>query len=45
MALARICVDWAPYGEWERASEVNTGDYRYHQYEYRAQDSQYDYWD
>lgn len=25
-------VDWAPYGEWDRAGEVETGDYSTHEY-------------
>lgn len=39
--LASICVDWAPHGDWVRASEVKTGEYKQHQYRYRV----YDYWD
>jgi len=33
--LARVVVDWAPYGDWSRADEVETGDYSLHQYLYR----------
>ena len=27
-------VDWAPYGDWARADEVETGDYSKHQFSY-----------
>ena len=27
-------VDWAPYGDWGRANEVETGDYSKHQFSY-----------
>lgn len=43
--FARICVDWAPYGDWGRASEVKTGHYKEHQYRYSVYDARYDYWD
>lgn len=42
--VARISVEWAPYGDWGRASEVKTGDYKSHQYRYRPQDTNYSYW-
>lgn len=29
-AYARV--DWAPYGEWSRADDVETGEYQHHQY-------------
>ena len=45
MGLARVCIDWAPYGDWGRASEVEAGDYTQHQYLYRVYDTQYNYWD
>lgn len=45
MGLARICIDWAPYGDWGKASEVEAGDYTQHQYLYRVYDTQYNYWD
>lgn len=32
--VARVVVDWAPYGDWSRAIDVTTGDYQYHQYNY-----------
>ena len=32
--VARVAVDWAPYGDWSRAADVTTGDYQYHQYSY-----------
>ncbi len=32
--VARVVVDWAPYGDWSRAADVTTGDYQYHQYSY-----------
>jgi len=32
--IARVAVDWAPYGDWSRAADVTTGDYQYHQYSY-----------
>ena len=32
--VARVVVDWAPYGDWSRAIDVATGDYQYHQYSY-----------
>jgi hypothetical protein len=43
--LARICIDWAPYGDWGRAKEAKTGHYEQHQYRYRVYDALYDYWD
>lgn len=45
MGLARVCIDWAPYGDWGKASEVEAGDYTQHQYLYRVNDTQYNYWD
>lgn len=45
MGLARVCIDWAPYGDWGKASEVGAGDYTQHQYLYRVNDTQYNYWD
>jgi len=42
--LASIAIEWAPYGDWGKASEVSTGDYSQHQYYYRVYDSRYDYW-
>lgn len=32
--VARVAVDWAPYGDWSRAADVTTGNYQYHQYSY-----------
>lgn len=32
-AYARV--DWAPYGEWERAGDVETGSYRHHEFTVR----------
>jgi len=34
LGVARVAVDWAPYGDWSRAIDVTTGDYQYHQYSY-----------
>lgn len=45
MGLARICIDWAPYGDWGKANEVEAGDYTQHRYLYRVYDTQYNYWD
>jgi hypothetical protein len=32
--VARVVVDWAPYGDWSRAADVTTGNYQHHQYSY-----------
>jgi hypothetical protein len=32
--VARVAVDWAPYGDWSRAIDVTTGNYQHHQYSY-----------